>query len=65
MLMFPPFTSSINGTTFNGGYAFLFTKPGGTYSDMFHIDVSLLFVQLLFVGAIGFVGWLLLKSDGK
>jgi len=62
MLAFPPFTATVKGSTISGGYSFIFMKPGERYSALYHIDVLLLFVQWLFVAAIGFVGWNLLKE---
>lgn len=62
MLVFPPFTAEVKGMTMSGGYSFIFAKPGGKYSFFYHIDVSVLLVQWLFVAGISFIGWHLLKN---
>ena len=63
MLLFPPFISIVKGTTINGGYSFIFAKPGGNYSSLMRIDVTVLFIQWLFIAAVGFIGWHLLKDN--
>lgn len=62
MLAFPPFTANINGITINGGYSFILT--GVTDQNSFNVNVSLLFIQWLFIVSIGFTGWkVLTKND--
>lgn len=63
MIVFPPFTATVKGVTFNGGFAFIFTGPSIKYSNLYQINAIQLFAQWLFVVGVGFVGWHLLKGD--
>lgn len=54
MLAFPPF--HVRGTNF--GYAFILNPPNGIAV----VNVGTLLIQWLFVAAIGFIGWRLLKD---
>ena len=58
MLMFPPFLIDGSITNSNKGYAFIFSPPSWNSN----VNVGLLFVQWLFLAAIGFIGWYLLKD---
>ncbi len=62
MILFPPYTATAKGVTFNGGYAFIMTGPSKKYSSLYHIDTALLFLQWLFVAGIAGIAWLLLKD---
>lgn len=62
MIAFPPFTATVKGVTLSGGFAFIFTGPRISYSNLYQINAMQLFIQWLFVVGVGFVGWHLLGS---
>ena len=60
MLLFPPFyATGGGGVTINYGYAFIFSPP----NTISIVNIGLLFIQWLFVVAVGVIGWKLLKND--
>ena len=59
MLLFPPYHGTGGGgVDLNFGYGFIFSPP----NPIALVNVGLLFVQELTVGAIGFIGWYFLKE---
>jgi hypothetical protein len=60
MILFPPFIYSIGGVHHNFGYSFLF-KPPIFFRNIGNVNAQLLFVQILGVGAIGFILFHLFK----
>lgn len=60
MILFPPFIYSIGGVHHNFGYGFLFNPPI-SFGSIGNVNVQLLLVQIVGVGAIGFILFHLFK----